>query len=354
MNYLRNAWTVAAWARELEPGKLLARTLLDEPLVFFRDHEGHPQALHDCCPHRFAPLSMGRLCDGGAAVQCPYHGLRFDGSGACVHNPHGDGRIPVAAKVRRYPVVERFSAIWIWMGAEALADPARIPDFSFNDPEHYAVGTGTMVIDAPYDLEIDNILDLSHIEFMHPLFSSEAVRRGQVSFEHEVDTVWCKRFMAEDCEVPDFLRQAFQVPDGSIDRWLDVRWNAPAVMALWAGGVAHGREKEEGIVSQQAHCFTPVSPTQALYFYSFSVPRAIGPMAQAVADQNVQMLRGPFEHEDKPIVEAVARRMAGRDLLDLKPVLLPGDAAAVRARRLLQALIQKEATADGAHGSASA
>lgn len=345
MGYLRNAWTMAAWGRELQPGQLLARTLLDEPLVFYRDAQGQPHALHDRCPHRFAPLSMGRLCDGGAAVQCPYHGLRFDGSGACVHNPHGDGRIPAAARVRAYPVVERWSAIWIWMGDPGRADAASIPSFPFNDPEHWAVGAESMVIDAPYELEIDNILDLSHIEFMHPLFSSDAVRRAEVKFEQEGDTVWSRRFMANDSQVPEFLRQAFQVPEGPLDRWLDVRWNAPASMALWAGGVAHGRPPEQGIVSQQAHCFTPVSATQTLYFFSFSTPRAMGPMAQALADQNVQAIRGPFWHEDKPVVEAVARRMGGQALMDLKPVLLPGDAAAVRARRVLHDLIQKESQA---------
>lgn len=340
--YLRNAWTQAAWANELQPGQLLARTLLDEPLVFFRDAQGRPQALHDRCPHRFAPLSMGRLCDDGAAVQCPYHGLRFNGSGACVHSPHGDGRIPAAAKVRGYPLVERHSALWVWMGDAALADPALIPDFGFNDPAHWAVGTGSMLVDAPYELEIDNILDLSHIEFMHPLFSSEAVRRAEVACEADGGTVWCRRFMADDRDVPEFLRQAFQVPEGAIDRWLHVRWQAPASMALWAGGVAHGRPPEQGIVSQQAHCFTPVSATQTHYFYSISFPKAMGPMAQALADDGVQALRAPFEHEDKPIVEAVGRRMAGAALFDLKPVLLAGDAAAVRARRLLQAAIEKE------------
>jgi vanillate O-demethylase monooxygenase subunit len=142
--------------------------------------------------------------------------------------------------------------------------------------------------------------------------------------------------------VPAFLRQAFQVPEGAIDRWLHVRWQAPAAMALWAGGVAHGRPPEQGIVSQQAHCFTPVSAMQTLYFYSISFPRAMGPMAQALADDSVQALRGPFEHEDKPIVEAVGRRMAGAALWDLKPVLLAGDAAAVRARRKLDALIAAE------------
>jgi phenylpropionate dioxygenase-like ring-hydroxylating dioxygenase large terminal subunit len=342
MTYLRNAWTIAAWSSELLAGQLLARTLLDEPLVFYRDAAGQPRALADRCPHRFAPLSMGQFCDGGASVQCPYHGLRFDGSGACVHNPHGDGRIPQAARVRSYPLVERWSALWIWMGDPAGADASTIPSFPFNDPEHWAVGTGSMMIDAPYELEIDNILDLSHIEFMHPLFASEAVRRAKVECEQDGDTVWSKRFMANDSDVPDFIRQVFQVPSGAVDRWLHVRWNAPAVMALWAGGVAAGQAPEQGIVSQQAHCFTPESKDRTHYFYSIAFPRAMGPMAEALAAENVQALRFPFEHEDKPIVEAVGRRMAGAALFDLKPVLLPGDAAAVRARRVLQVLTEKD------------
>jgi phenylpropionate dioxygenase-like ring-hydroxylating dioxygenase large terminal subunit len=344
MTYLRNAWTVAAWAAELPAGELLARTRLDEPLVFYRDASGTPRALADRCPHRFAPLSMGRVCDGGAAVQCPYPGLRFDGSGACVHNPHGDGRIPQAARVRSYPVVERWSALWVWMGDAERADPALIPAFAFNDPEHWAVGTGSMLVDAPYELEIDNILDLSHIEFMHPLFASDAVRRAQVECEQQGDTVWSKRFMAQDEQVPPFLREAFGVAQGAIDRWLHVRWNAPATLALWAGGVASGAPMEQGIVSQQAHCFTPESSGRTHYFYSIAFPRAMGPMAEELAQSSVSALREPFEREDKPIVEAVGRRMAGQDLLALKPVLLAGDAAAVRARRLLQGLIAQEGT----------
>ena len=343
MTYLRNTWTVAAWASELAPGHLLARTLLDEPLVFYRDATHAPRALADRCPHRFAPLSMGQLCDSGASLQCAYHGLRFDGSGACVHNPQGDGKIPQAAKVRSYPVVERWSALWIWMGDPARADAALIPEFPFNDPAHWAVGTGSMVVDAPYELEIDNILDLSHIEFMHPLFASDAVRRGKVECEQNGATVWCKRFMPDDAQVPEFLRQAFQVPEGPIDRWLHVRWNAPATMALWAGGVAAGQPVDGAIVAQQAHCFTPESAGRTHYFYSIAFPRAMGPMAEELALQNVAALRGPFEHEDKPVLEAVGRNMGGKDLFALKPVLLPGDAAAVRARRLLQALIDKEA-----------
>ena len=99
---------------------------------------------------------------------------------------------------------------------------------------------------------------------------------------------------------------------------------------------------EQGIVSQQAHCFTPQSAGRTHYFYSIAFPRAMGAIAETLAAEGVAALQVPFEREDKPVIEAVGRRMGGADLFALKPVLLPGDAAAVRARRLLQALIEQE------------
>jgi len=97
MTFLRNTWYMAMWSENLAAGTLLPRMLLGTPLVFWRDTQGRVAALEDRCPHRFAPLSKGKLL--GDRVQCGYHGLEFDGSGACVRNPHVTGRIPPAAKV---------------------------------------------------------------------------------------------------------------------------------------------------------------------------------------------------------------------------------------------------------------
>jgi vanillate O-demethylase monooxygenase subunit len=68
--------------------------ILGEPVVLFRDSAGHPRALHDSCPHRHLPLSMG--CVVGDNIRCGYHGISFDGSGRCIDIP-GQGRIPPAA-----------------------------------------------------------------------------------------------------------------------------------------------------------------------------------------------------------------------------------------------------------------
>jgi phenylpropionate dioxygenase-like ring-hydroxylating dioxygenase large terminal subunit len=82
--FIRNAWYVAAWADEIGDAPL-ARRICNEPVVLFRDKEGHAAALLDICCHRGAPLHMGMVIEEG--LQCGYHGLVFDRSGACVHVP---------------------------------------------------------------------------------------------------------------------------------------------------------------------------------------------------------------------------------------------------------------------------
>jgi len=350
MAFLRNAWTMAGWSSELGQTQLLARQFLGEHVVMYRNTSGQPFALKDRCPHRFAPLSTGHLRDGGNTIECGYHGLRFNETGACVLNPHGDGAIPKAASVQRFPLVERRSALWIWMGDAALADERLIPEFQFMDPAHWAVGTGSMVVEAPYDLEIDNILDLSHIEFMHPLLGSAQVRNAEIACTQEGDKVWSKRFVRGETDVSPLVRKSFDIPEGPMDRWMNVRWEAPANMAMWAGGVVSGQPMTQGIESAAAHCFTPENERSTHYFFAIAFPRALGPHAEALAQEAALASRGPFEFEDKPMLEAVARRMKGADLWSLNPVLLPGDAAAIRARRILAKKIAEEAAVAKAAG----
>ena len=114
--FLRNYWYVAALDEEVRD-RPLGRTILGEPVVLFRTADGALHAFEDRCPHRQLPLSMGKIV--GDALQCHYHGLRFDGSGKCVRVP-GQDHIPQNARVRTYPVVERYRWIWIWMGDPAL------------------------------------------------------------------------------------------------------------------------------------------------------------------------------------------------------------------------------------------
>ncbi len=344
MKFLRNAWYVAAWDEEVKAGELFARTLLNEPVLFFRDESGAVQAIHNRCPHRFAPLSEGKLC--GSHVRCPYHGLEFDGDGSCTHNPHGDGTIPRAAKVKAYPVIEKYSVIWIWMGEASLADENLIQDFSCMDPSRFYVAKRYLHAQANYVLESDNILDLSHIQYLHPsTLGSSDVSRAITSIEQDGNTVWSYRQTVAEI-MPDFLYGAMGIPHGiPVDRWIDVRWDAPANMLLLAGAVATGHPRTEGRETPLPHLFTPETDTTTHYWFSFPIPREMGQMGENIAEQQVSALNEPFSKEDLPMLEAQQRMIGDADFWSLKPILLPGDAAAIRARRVLDKLITDEQAA---------
>jgi vanillate O-demethylase monooxygenase subunit len=341
MTFIRNAWYIAAWSHELSAEKGLGRTLLGEPVMLFRDAQHGARALSDRCPHRFAPLHKGDVRDG--TVGCPYHGLRFDGTGRCTHNPHGDGRIPAAAHVRSFPVIERHGAVWIWMGDAALVDAgASLPDFSFVDPEDNEVSTGYLLTRAHYQLSVDNLLDLSHFQYLHPdTLGSDAIARDPGRVEQDGDTVRSSRRTQAE-RLPAFVARAFGVPDGvRADRHLEVRWDPPSLLAIdvavCPSGAAHGR------VSRSAHLLTPETAASTHYFFAFGLPKALGPAARALVDYAVAGLMVPFRDEDLPMLEAQQAALGATDFWAQRPVLLASDAGAIRARRIVERRVAEEA-----------
>jgi phenylpropionate dioxygenase-like ring-hydroxylating dioxygenase large terminal subunit len=112
-----DGWIMAADIDELSENQMIKKTVGQDNIVLLRSGNG-VIALQDRCPHRFAPLSLGKVADG--LIHCGYHGLRFGTDGRCVFNPHGDGRIPPAAKVTSYEVEQRDRRIFV-----RLAEPAR-------------------------------------------------------------------------------------------------------------------------------------------------------------------------------------------------------------------------------------
>jgi phenylpropionate dioxygenase-like ring-hydroxylating dioxygenase large terminal subunit len=80
----RDCWYVVALSAEVDR-TLLARRVLNEPVVLFRDEAGKPVALEDRCAHRWYPLSKGTL--EGDTVICGYHGFRYGCDGNCLEVP---------------------------------------------------------------------------------------------------------------------------------------------------------------------------------------------------------------------------------------------------------------------------
>lgn len=334
--YLKNCWYQAGWCEEVVPGTPLVRTLLGEPILFWRDETGSLNALLDMCPHRFAPLSMGTIAEG--RVTCGYHGLAFGADGACVHNPFGP--VTRAMKVRAFPVIERHLAIWFWPGDPAKADPALLPDLAFIDDAVPASRIlGHMPTAADYRLLSDNIMDLSHADYLHPGSLGGVMTSAKATTKEEAHTI-IARWEARNCEPIPAARAS--IPEGAqADFWIDVAWQAPALMVLATATTVTGTPSTPRDEARTLHNMVPETATTTHYFYC-SVRGFLTDDPEFSAYIKAA-LRHAFEHEDKPMIEAQQRRIGERDFWDLKPLLLKTDTAAVLTRRKLDTLIAQEA-----------
>ena len=126
VSFLRDIWYCAGPAAQVKPGAMVHKTLLGEPVLLGRDHDGKAFALRDLCPHRGVPLSAGRMKHignglGTSEVECPYHGWRFGADGACRAIPSltpGQSMEVSRIRVRAYPIAERQGLIWIFMAED--------------------------------------------------------------------------------------------------------------------------------------------------------------------------------------------------------------------------------------------
>lgn len=337
MIYLRNCWYMAAWSDEIGPDGLV-RTLLEEPVFLFRDGGGTVQALLDRCPHRFAPLSMGDVEDG--VVTCRYHGLAFDKAGACVRNPHGP--ITKALAARSYPVEERHRAVWIWMGDPAKADPEAIRDLSFlSDAPDTAFNKGYVLGGGNYQLFVDNIMDLSHTDYLHPdTLGGGSITRTRAKVEKLTDGSISIKWDSYDDVPPPLVRS--KMPEGvdRADSWTHVEWTAPGIMKLVNGAVPTGTPRETAGNSINVHIMTPEGPETTHYFFASTRDYALD---DAELNETIRKIRAQiFSTEDEPMIAGQQSRIGQNGFWDMQPALLRIDEGAVAVRRALDAMIASE------------
>jgi phenylpropionate dioxygenase-like ring-hydroxylating dioxygenase large terminal subunit len=337
--FLKNQWYAAWWADELSD-ELAARTIIDEPILFWRGEDGEPCAILDRCPHRYAPLSFGKRVAGG--VQCGYHGISFAGDGHCIHNPHGP--IVSALAVRSFPTVERHKMIWVWMGDIEIADPEQIPKLAFADrAPTTAYSRGFLPTAAGHQLISDNILDLTHADFLHSstLGGGSVTRSKPIIEERQDGKIFIEWPASNEVALP-FFQAEMPDPDMLTDMWTSVLWHPCGVMTLRFGATPAGRPREEGIDTWSAHIVTPESDRSTHYFYFNTREYRVDD--DAYNQVFAAGLRHAFTTEDKPMIEAQQRRLGDADLFDKKPVLLVSDAASTRARRVYARILAAEQT----------
>lgn len=330
-NWIENAWYVAAWSDEIgrEP---MRRVILDQPVVFYRTSGGGAVALEDRCCHRHYPLSRGQV--KGDRLQCGYHGMIFDETGACVEIPW-QKNVPPTAKVKKYPIVERHKWLWIWMGDPELADEAEIVDYHWLDDPAWGAKGMYIHVKANYTLIVENLLDLTHLAYVHQsTIGNDAVaEQANLKVESDDDQVTATRWMIDTPPPPTYVKAGgFQ---GHVDRWQIINFRPPANIRLDVGACDTGTGAPEGkriggIRMRNLNAITPETQTTTHYFWAqahdFDVDN------QDLTDMIFEQVKTAFL-EDKQVFEAQQSNISLNQ--DAPQINLSGDAGGVAALRLI-------------------
>ena len=333
--FMTNCWQVAAYSVEVSR-QLLKRRLAGVGVILYRREAGDVVAMQDRCPHRYVPLSLGTL--EGDLVQCGYHGLRFDATGACVHIP-GQDIIPPKARVCVYPVHEKYNFVWIWMGDAALADPALIPDFHWMDDPEWAVAEGYHHVAADYRFLVDNLLDLSHETFVHPeTIGNGAVADSPASVKVlDRKSVRVHRDMLRCEPPPQFISLADFT--GRIDRWHTTFYTPPGFCIIEVGAVPAGTDdRAAGFEARILNLITPETERTSHYFWAHArnIRRDDRNLTEVIRRSIVETF-----DQDKAILEAQQIESDAFGTTD-PGVALKVDLGPIHGRSLLRAALQQE------------
>jgi vanillate O-demethylase monooxygenase subunit len=336
--FIRDIWYVGAWDFEIPAAGFFTRTILDIPILFYRREDGVAVAVEDRCCHRGAPLSAGRR--EGDRVRCGYHGLLFDETGACREIP-GQAIVPDSFGVRAFALCERDRFVWIWMGDPALADPALIPDCHWQVDPGWRMLPQYLHYDANYELINDNLLDFSHLTFVHPTtLGTKSVADSKPVITRRANGLHIERIYPNDAP-PPWMEKRLGI-EAPVDRWQIYDWLLPGVFILDTGvapvghGAPHG-DRAGGITLTNISIMTPETAGTTHYFWSHSHNFALDDPAMTA------MVTGQVAHafaEDKAIIETQQRRLVGAPDRRLLPIA--ADAALLQIRQLIEQRIVAE------------
>jgi phenylpropionate dioxygenase-like ring-hydroxylating dioxygenase large terminal subunit len=339
--FIRNAWYVAGWSSEFPSDGITSRTLLNEPIAIYRKRDGSVVALADRCVHRLAPLSLGSR--EGDDLRCGYHGLKFAPSGKCIEIPGLEGRIPERARVLSYPAVDRHSWVWVWPGDPALADESLIPPAIGLDHPDWTLKTGELDYEASHQLVNDNLLDFSHLSYVHKVSfgASEkwALTRPKVTM--------LERGVRVQRWIEDAPRRNFAT---NVDTWSSYDFLVPGVLLLsskvYPPGTAAACNHEPPTIAPLPHAVsdtfssqavTPLTDTTSRYFFSWGPPTGEG--AEATAQMLLGIAHQAFA-EDKAMIEAQQKVVARSPGVSVMPT--PNDHAVLAFQRLMNKMMQAE------------
>ena len=338
--YVRNAWYVAATSDEIGAAPL-GRTICGQRMVVFRGAGGNISALEDFCPHRGAPLSLGRVRDDGAIV-CGYHGLVMGGDGRCIGMPGQR----VRPTIRVYPAIERYGFVWVWPGDKRAADPAHLHHLPWAESPEWTYAGGLYHVACDYRLMIDNLMDLTHETYVHATsIGQPEIEEATPATRVEGNSAITSRFMS-NISAPPFWRTALRAnhlaDDVPVDRWQICRFTPPSQVMIevgvaHAGHGGHEAPADKKVSSIVVDFITPETETSIWYFWGMARNFNVG---DATLTATIRDGQAAIFREDVGILEAQQRNLTEQP--DRHLMRLNIDMGGFEARRILERLVAEE------------
>lgn len=325
----RQQWYALAWSHEVGRD-LLERWVAGDPMVVYRSTVGEVVALDNRCAHRRYPLSKGRLL--GDDIQCGYHGFVFGPDGRCLSIPT-QAQVPARCRVDCHPVVERRPWVWVWAGDPDRADESLLPDHPWLDQDGWRWVGGTLELRARFQLLNENLLDLSHLTFLHEgSIGTGAVAEAVTDTSAEGATVRVSRTML-DCEPAPLHRRTMGL-SGPVDRWQHEEFTAPGFHVIHVGAKPAGGPPGSACEYKVLNGVTPETASSTRYLWAVSRNYALDD--DSVSDE----LRADVEHvflQDIAAIEA-QEVMVATDHPDTFEFSAAADTGVVQARRIMRRL----------------
>ena len=341
----RNAWYQAAWTHEVG-GEPLARTLLGDEVVLFRGADGRAAALEDRCAHRATPLRLGEVTERG--LQCGYHGVTFDGSGTGVHIP-GQDVVPASMCVRSYPD-RREAGDRVDLDGSAGVGRCRARRWTTRGTTITRIGPtihDMYQVACSYRLLIDNLMDLTHIPFVHRKTIGGGNAQGQVNATMDVtptdNGVHYIRWMENIQPPPTYVKGAGFAEGIMVDRWQEFEFIAPSTVVQWTGalpvgmGARENRDQPGGFSLRLYHGVTPRDETSCYYFWT--PLNGYNPGDEQATKDLHHEIAITFD-EDVIFLESQQQTVSARPEAPI--VHTRHDKAVVQSNRALQAMIDRE------------
>jgi len=178
------SWYAIARSDEVRAGEVIGRDFLDGRAIAYRGENGQAVVMNAYCRHLGADLSMGKVF--GNDIRCAFHHWQYGPDGACTKIPASE-KIPKAAKMFKYPTVEKWGLIWAFNGAKPLFDVPEFVDYVEPDLDLRTAEAFDLPVE-PW-VPFTNSMDFQHLRVLHGLkieCDPDAIDVGDYRIQYDV------------------------------------------------------------------------------------------------------------------------------------------------------------------------